>query len=575
MGELSLRIHIEGFAEKIIKVDKNPFVIGRLPECDLPLIYIEVSRYHARLSGSHSGTWIVEDLGSTNGTKLNDTIISAPQKIRDGDFLQIGNVGMYVMLMKPPRDVARDMSTEGLTIIRDVKYLQEQWLQAEDPDDQSATPERAIDRLKELVNIAKALNSAESIEAIFSQVKEVVFRELKDIDRLALLVDVTATGKLELLNAAGRDTSHKVNMIADDQWISHTICQAVFSDQIAIKTANAQVDDRFQGENSILAKGICSALAVPLWDENKIFGVLYADAPSAIHDWHQGGEEDLSFFSTLANLVASAVQRWLLTRQLRQEETIRRSLERYHSPSVVQQMMKTSGLVDSRIVPAEFDISILFADIVGFTALSERLSPKEISSLLNAFFEEMLQEVFMVGGTLDKFIGDCIMAFFGAPEPQVDHALRATQAAQGMLRRLARLNAHHVLSEPLELRIAVNSGKAVVGDLGSSQRVDYTALGGTINLASRMEGICPPGKCVVSEVTYNQLDSAKENFQLLGEHRFKGIDRPILIYESMITSSISLGKPQSPQQSPQQSHRKPPPPPPPPQNITPKRSNLA
>lgn len=543
MRELSLRVRIEGYAEKIIKVDKNPFMIGRLPECDLPLIYIEVSRYHARIVGSHSGTWLVEDLGSTNGTKLNDAIISAPQKIRDGDFLQIGNVGMHVILSKPPRDAARDLSTEGLTIIRDVKYLQEQWLQAENPDDQSATPERAIDRLKELVNIAKALNSAESIEAIFSQVKEVVFRELKDIDRLALLVDVTATGKLELLNAASRQASSRSELLTGEEWISHTICQAVFSEQIAIKTANAQVDDRFQGENSILAKGICSALAVPLWDENKIFGVLYADAPSAIHDWHQGGEEDLSFFSTLANLVASAVQRWVLTRQLRQEETIRRSLERYHSPAVVQQMMVTSSLVDSRIVPAEFDISILFADIVGFTALSERLSPQEISALLNAFFEEMLQEVFMMGGTLDKFIGDCIMTFFGAPEPQVDHAQRATHAAQGMLRRLAKLNASKVLPEPLELRIAVNSGRAVVGDVGSSQRVDYTALGGTINLASRMESICPPGKCVVSEATYLQLQDFQKGFQPLGEHRFKGIDRPILVYESIITSAVTTYHP--------------------------------
>lgn len=542
MGELSLRVRIEGYAEKIIKVDKNPFMIGRLPECDLPLMYIEVSRYHSRLVNSHSGTWIVEDLGSTNGTKLNSTIISAPQKIQDGDFLQIGNVTMYVILAKPRRDVTRELSTEGLTIIRSVKYLQEQWLQAENPDDQSATPERAIDRLKELVDIAKALNSAESIEAIFTQVKEVVFRELKDIDRLALLIDVTATGKLELLNAAGRNIDNQASLIADDQWISHTICQAVFDEQIAIKTANAQADDRFQGENSILAKGICSALAVPLWNENKILGVLYADAPSAINDWHQGGEEDLSFFSTLANLVASAVQRWVLTRQLRQEETIRRSLERYHSPAVVQQMMVTSGLVDSRIVPAEFDISILFADVVGFTALSERLSPQEISSLLNDFFEEMLQEVFAMGGTLDKFIGDCIMAFFGAPDPQVDHAQRAVTAAQGMLRRLARLNAEHILSEPLELRIAVNSGKAVVGDVGSSQRVDYTALGGTINLAARMEGICPPGKCVVSEVTYKQLHQSQASFQPLGEYRFKGIDRPILVYESQTNSEILLPK---------------------------------
>jgi adenylate cyclase len=143
----------------------------------------------------------------------------------------------------------------------------------------------------------------------------------------------------------------------------------------------------------------------------------------------------------------------------------------------------------------------------------------------------MLQEVFALGGTLDKYIGDCIMAFFGAPEPQKDHADRAVAAATGMLNRLNKLNINQLLREPLQLRIAVNSGKAVVGDVGSSQRVDYTALGATINLASRMEAICPPGGCVVSEATYQML-TQKQGLEEIGEHRFKGIDRPIRVYQA-------------------------------------------
>lgn len=123
------------------------------------------------------------------------------------------------------------------------------------------------------------------------------------------------------------------------------------------------------------------------------------------------------------------------------------------------------------------------------------------------------------------------MAFFGAPESQPDHAERAFNAAKGMLERLAVLNANKVLSEPLELRIAINSGRAVVGDVGSSQRVDYTVLGQTINLASRMEGICPPGKCVVSQTTYTLLQpSQRLELEELGEYRFKGIDKPVAVY---------------------------------------------
>ncbi len=148
-----------------------------------------------------------------------------------------------------------------------------------------------------------------------------------------------------------------------------------------------------------MVKGIRSAMAVPLWDENKVVGVLYADAHLSSSHWANEGEEELSFFSALANLVASSVQRWLLAEKLKTEEVIRHRLERYHSPAVVQQLISVGGLPDGRLSPAESEISILFADLVGFTAISERLTPTAIAQLLNNLFEEMLQEVFTYGGT--------------------------------------------------------------------------------------------------------------------------------------------------------------------------------
>ena len=123
------------------------------------------------------------------------------------------------------------------------------------------------------------------------------------------------------------------------------------------------------------------------------------------------------------------------------------------------------------------------------------------------------------------------MAFFGAPEPQKDHADRAVVAAMRMLARLENLNFNHFWQEPLELRIAINSGKAVVGDVGSSQRVEYTALGATINLAARMEGVCNPGECVVSEETHKML-SKPQRFELMGKYRFKGIKRLVKVYHN-------------------------------------------
>jgi adenylate cyclase len=227
----------------------------------------------------------------------------------------------------------------------------------------------------------------------------------------------------------------------------------------------------------------------------------------------------------------------LLAEKLKSEAVLRQRLERYHSPAVVQQLISVGVLPGGRLPPQDSEISILFADLVGFTALSERLSPTNIAELLNYLFEEMLQEVFAFGGTLDKYIGDCIMAFFGAPEPQPDHANRAVASAMGMLTRLEKLNTQSFWEEPLQLRIAINSGRAVVGDVGSSQRVEYTALGATINLAARMEGVCPPGECVLSEATYSLL-SDPSYFYEMGDYRFKGIDRLVKVYQTKMHEKI-------------------------------------
>ncbi|MBF2016254.1 MAG: FHA domain-containing protein [Rivularia sp. T60_A2020_040] len=532
MTELKLLLQ-RGTTQKKVTVDQDIFIIGRLQECNLCLPFRGVSRSHTRFTKRKNGVWIIEDLGSKNGTILNEQPVTSPTVISHGDVIWVGDISLVVLLSIPPQVIASKYTdfSQGKTILGNVKQLQEQWIDADSKDGNISNKDKTIARLKDLVDIAKNLSGATSIEEIFSQVQQVVFRYLNSIDRLALLIDVQSCGKLVLMNAATRNVNHKQQLMADDSWISQSICQQVFAEKVAIQSADTHQDERFAEEHSVFLKGIRSAIAVPLWDENKVVGVLYADASFSSYHWVKEGSEDLSFFSTLGNLVSSSVQRWLLLEKLKSEEIIRQRLERYHSPAVVQQLIALGTLPDGRLPPKECEISILFADVVGFTPMSERFTPSEIAELLNKLFEEMLQEVFACGGTLDKYIGDCIMAFFGAPEPQADHADRAVTTAMGMLRRLENLNFNHFWQEPLQLRIAINSGKAVVGDVGSSQRVEYTALGATINLASRMEGVCNPGECVVSEQTY-QLLSKPQMFQPMGKYRFKGIDRLIKVYQN-------------------------------------------
>src|SRR5688500_13364983 len=155
----------------------------------------------------------------------------------------------------------------------------------------------------------------------------------------------------------------------------------------------------------------------------------------------------------------------------------------------------------SRLRQAE--VTVMFADAVGFTAMSEELSPDGVAELLDGFFNEAVEAVFAHDGTLDKFIGDAVMAFFGAPVAVEDHAERALRAALDLRFRLKRWNSRHVAAggRPVDIRIALNSGPVVVGDVGSSRRVDYTVLGNTVNVASRLESIGGPGDIVVGPGT--------------------------------------------------------------------------
>src|SRR5262249_7481604 len=149
---------------------------------------------------------------------------------------------------------------------------------------------------------------------------------------------------------------------------------------------------------------------------------------------------------------------------VREESERRERLQRYHSPAVVERIMaQRSG--DDVLGVQDRDISVLFADLVGFTTLSETLPPLEVAALLNRFFSAMSEAIFEEEGTVDKFIGDAILGVFGAPVEQADHARRAVRAAQAMRRAIARLNATG--GPLLRVRYAINSGVAIAGDVGS------------------------------------------------------------------------------------------------------------
>jgi adenylate cyclase len=178
-------------------------------------------------------------------------------------------------------------------------------------------------------------------------------------------------------------------------------------------------------------------------------------------------------------------------------------------------------------------ITILFADLVGFTALSEKMAPEALAQLLTRFFTLSSDAVFSREGTIDKFIGDAVMAFFGAPIDHPDHAERAVAAALKMRDEVEFWNTQRAeAGEPrIEVRIALNTGEAIVGEIGSERRVDYTVLGNAVNMAARMEEfVATPGDIVVGPATYEAVRD-KYKVARLGHYSLKGLSSPVPMYK--------------------------------------------
>jgi adenylate cyclase len=177
------------------------------------------------------------------------------------------------------------------------------------------------------------------------------------------------------------------------------------------------------------------------------------------------------------------------------------------------------------------EISVLFADIRGFTTISENLSPPEVVGILNQYLDSMEEEVFKQGGTLDKYTGDGMMVLFGAPLEQPDHARRAVQAALGMQQAAAEVSQQRGdVQWKVAYGIGITTGPAVVGHIGSKRRLDYTAIGDTVNLAARLEGKAPPGTILINQATYEAVKDIAV-VEELEPMLVKGKAKPVTVYK--------------------------------------------
>jgi adenylate cyclase len=215
---------------------------------------------------------------------------------------------------------------------------------------------------------------------------------------------------------------------------------------------------------------------------------------------------------------------------LSETNAIKRAFTRYVAREVVEEILKDP---DQFILTGERrDVTVLFCDVRGFTSLSERLSPEEVVALLNAFYTLMIDTTFKHDGTLDKFLGDGVMAVFGAPIFHPDHTLRALRTALAMQAGIRELSAQRVAQgqPPIKVGIGVNAGSAVAGSVGTEARMEYTVIGDCVNLASRLESYAKAGQILITAGTYAMVKDAIEA-RALGRLKVRGREEELEVYE--------------------------------------------
>lgn len=366
-----------------------------------------------------------------------------------------------------------------------------------------ATPEEVKDLRRKakfldlLFEMSKTLGTVFDLEEIFEKATDLIFRGTPSDRVVALLKDESADdGSLYQIGAKTRDASFE--KLTEKLSVSRTITRRVMRDGVAILSQDAKTDEQFQGAESIVSQGVRSTICAPLITQSGVHGVLYADRLDPFAAFRQ---DHLELISAVAAQAAVTVETVKAHKRLAREEVARANYSRFMPEYVVQQLLENPD--SFRLGGVNQTITVLFADIRGFTAISENESPEKVVGLLNHYFSAMSEIIFEHGGTLDKYIGDGLMALFGAPTATPDDARNALNAAVAMQKELVTLKQE--LDEQgfakIAIGIGLHTGVATIGYIGSERRSEYTAIGDTVNLASRLESNTVGGQILISEAT--------------------------------------------------------------------------
>ena len=391
---------------------------------------------------------------------------------------------------------------------------------------------RDYEKLRVSYELARAIGAELDIQKVLDRILAAAFQILQADRGIVLLYNDEK--KLEPRAVRTRAGTQDPN---EPLLISSTIVEQVASQRQAVLSSDATVDSRFGGAHSIIMQGIRSSMAVPLMHSDELFGMMLLDSQIATNAFT---EKDLQLFQNVANQAAIAVQNSLYARKLEAEAVTRERFQRLLSPAIAQQVLE--GKVAIQKGGEGRETTVLFTDIRGFTSMSESENPQVIVDMLNEYFELMVEVIFKYEGTLDKFVGDEIMALYGAPVTHGDDAIRCVRTAVEMLEVLAELNAARVRAGAPEVRIGIgiNTGHVVAGYIGSSKALEYTVIGDTVNTGARLCSVAKAGEIIISQSTYEQIGDRFDVVEL-PPVQVKGKSQALKIYNVIGEKRGSFG----------------------------------
>ena len=490
----------------------DPTVVGRSEECHVSISDPWISSRHALFEQRGDELWLV-DLGSRNGTFVGDRRIHEAQ-VKEGVQVSFGRTSAQVRSLRPQGPTWQ--VPEQATAIRYLADVEKIVARPGESTPGAVGGESARRQLAVLHAIGRALADAPGLDESLSKILKTVAGAVR-AERSALLL-LDEKGALVPKVHEPEDAPPRV---------STTVVSAATRSRAGLLVIDAQQDERFSGSQSVFFQGIRSCLCVPIWAENRILGVLVLDR--GVVDPFTA--DDLELVTVAAYQAALAIERARILERARVVDAQRRRLLRHFSPDVAGLILSQEELdEDPLTVSIREEVTVLFSDVKGFTSLTERLSALDTAQLLREYFHEMTVALFEERGTLDKFMGDGLMAVFGAPVAQPDGALRAVRCAWRMLERLAALDARLPADRRLRIRIGINTGRVVAGNFGSPERLEFTVLGDAVNVASRLESIAEAGTIYVGRPTYERT-SAHFRYKPLGMRSVKGRTAPVEVFE--------------------------------------------